>query len=270
MDLIEFARAGMDVLSSREAMRFGLVLVLVFLRVVFMVTLTPLFGGQATPTRFRLGMAIVLAVCLAPIVDNSRMAGAGGGDILIAMAREAMIGLTFALFVRIVFEMIGAVGALIDLSRGATMMQIFDPLSRSQQTTLGLLHSVMAIALFFAVGGHHMLLDALAVSLEIAPPGTELPSRFLGQPAVLALIGLFADMFALVVQMAAPVIVVMLVTDVALGMIDRIAQGVQVFFLGMGLKSLLAIGVVFLSIGFVLEEALSDSMRRMLDYVAGR
>ena len=204
MDLQELAKTGMDVLSSREALRYGMVLLLVFLRVVFIVTLTPLFGGQGTPARFRLGTALVLAVCLAPLVDRLVIGDPAAGDFLIYIAREAVIGLTMAVFVRILFEMIGAVGALIDVARGATMMQMFDPMSRAQQTPLGLLHSVMALALFFAIDGHHMLIGALAVSLEVAPPGTILPSHFVGESAIVSLISLFSDLFVLVVQMAMP------------------------------------------------------------------
>ena len=83
------------------------------------------------------------------------------------------------------------------------------------------------------------------------------------------MIGLFSDLFVLTVQMAAPVLVVMFVTDVALGMIDRIAQGIQVFFLGMGAKGLLAIWVVFLTLGFTLDEVIGDSMARVVEFFAG-
>lgn len=270
MDLLELAKAGADVLSTREALRYGVVLLLVFLRVVFLVTMTPLFGGQGTPARFRLGVALVLAICLAPVVDRAFLVEPASLDLVVDVAREAVIGLTMAVFVRILFEMIGAVGALIDVARGATMMQMYDPLSRAQQTPLGLFHSVVAITLFFAIDGHHLLIDALAASLEVAPPGTPLPGHFVGGAAVLELVSLFADLFVLVVQMAMPVIVVMLVVDVALGMIDRVAQGVQVFFLGMGLKGFAALTIVFLSIGLVMEDALLESMARMARFIAGR
>lgn len=270
MDLQELARIGTDILSSREAFRYGMVLLLVFLRVVFLVTLTPLFGGQGTPARFRLGTSVVLAVCLAPLVDPLVVGEPAAGDVILYIGREVVIGLTMAVFVRILFEMIGAVGALIDVARGATMMQMFDPMSRAQQTPLGLLHSVMALALFFAIDGHHMLIGALAASLDVAPPGTILPSHFVGESAIHSLISLFSDLFVLVVQMAMPILVVMLVIDVSLGMIDRVAQGVQVFFLGMGAKGLIALAIVFLSIGMVIEDALLDSMDRMVQFVSGQ
>lgn len=269
MDLSGIIQVGLDVLHSRLVVSYGMLLLLIVLRLTPILAFTPVFGGESTPRRFRIGLALLLAAAVTPFDAGLGVRDTAGGELLLLAVKELLIGITMALFVRILFDMIAAVGSLIDMSRGASMMQMFDPMSRSQQTPLALFHSVTALALFFSIGGHHLLLSAIVGSLQVAPPTQLLPGRFLGEPAVSALIGLFADLFALALQLAAPVIVVMFITDVALGMMDRIAQGIQVFFLGMPLKGLLGVWIVFLSIGFTLNEVISGAMARIAAFFAG-
>src|SRR5947209_11760077 len=94
---------------------------LLFARLLPIIVLTPVFGGQVLPRRLRMGLAFVFTAALLPPFLASFTTPLPVGRYGALLAKEAIVGVTLAFFVTMVFESIGAIGSLIDLSRGATL-----------------------------------------------------------------------------------------------------------------------------------------------------
>jgi len=242
---------------------------LVFLRLAPIVLWTPIFGGQGTPRRYRIGLALFLALGLAPLALPAVLAGdasLAGAPVLVG---ELLIGITIAVLVRLVFDLLATVGALIDGARGAMSAQLLDPLTRSGTPPLALFYSQLSLVLFFAVGGHELLFDALDASFVAAPPGAALGSNLLLEGASETALRSLSELFLIAVTLAAPVFAVLLVVDVALALANRAAPQIQVFFLGMSVKGVLGIGVALLTLGVGFDAVVRVAMERVVALCGG-
>lgn len=236
-------------------------------RIIPIVAFTPLFGGEAVPRRMRLGLAILLAIGLLPgFLPLFDRPAPWLGFSLLAL-KEALIGLALALFLNVFFEIFSAFGALVDLSRGATMANILDPLTKSQESPLALFFLQMAIVLFFAIGGHRLLLEAIADSFVVLPPQQTLPPHLWGTAAAFNFISLVADLFLIAFRLAAPVLLVVLLLDVALGLINRVAPQIQVNFVGMEIKGSVGVFIVLASLALIVNNEFPAILRAMRQWL---
>ena len=249
-----------------EVIGFLEVTFLVFLRVVWLVALTPVFGGERAPKRFKTAVALILAAVLAGSAYRPTAVPSDSGEFVVFATKEALIGLMLAVFVRILFDMLAEVGSFIDQTRGFSQAVSASPFEPGQQLPLNVFHMSLMLALFFSIGGHRMVIDALGASFEAAPIGRDLPERFLGGEGMRALVGLVADLFVISLKLAAPVIVAVFFVDVMLGLTNRVAQQVQVFFLGMTVKGIIALAFLVLTIGYTLDVVLDESFGRIATF----
>jgi type III secretion protein T len=243
----------MDPLSQLIAMPAlrggGQIASLLMARLLPMMVMTPVFGGQTMPRRLRIGIALAFTGALLPpfLPLFNRIIPAP--DYMILLAKEAVVGLVLAFFVQILFEAVAAVGALIDLARGATLANVFDPLTQDQQSILSALFTQFAIVLFISIGGMQLLFRGITESLVLIPPLKFLPVHEFGPQGAATPIALLSSLFLLAVQLGAPAVVVLLLTDFALGVINRVSPQIQVFFLGMTGKGSIGLIVVLLGLG---------------------
>lgn len=263
---MEFLRA-----LPPEVIEFLGLVGLVFLRVITLAAITPIFGGDSAPRRFKTAIALLLAFVLAGLAYRAEgvRVTESWGDYGRHALIEALIGIVLATFVRILFDFVSGVGSLVDLARGSTQSLVYDPFSRAQQSPLALFQLSLVLALFFSLGGHRWIVSAIAGSLEAAPLGGGFPERFLGASAVTMLISLVADLFVAAIQLAAPVIVTLFFVDMMLGLTNRVAEQVQVFFLGMTVKGLIGLGVFMLTLGYTLDVVVVDAFERIAAFFGG-
>ena len=83
---------------------------LVFARLLPIVAFTPIFGGSTTPRRYRAGLSILLALTLTPLLLPAQIQDGSGATYVALLAKEALVGLTIAVFIRVLFEMVAALG----------------------------------------------------------------------------------------------------------------------------------------------------------------
>lgn len=221
-------------------------------RVLPLVVLTPIFGGKAIPPSFRMLIGLVLVVGYWPALaalDPSKLTG----DLYpLLILKEAVVGLTLALLVGLTMEGISAAGAVMDATRGAETGQQLNPHSGEQNSILAGLFSQLAIVLFLSLGLHRVLLDGFGRGLIALPPTELMPAWMVASPMRESLLALSGQVLVVAIQIAAPVMIVMLLTDVGLALVNRTAPQIQVFFLGMEMKSTLPLFVLFLSLSIAI------------------
>lgn len=256
---------GVDPFADPELVRLGQLLLLLVLRILPVISFTPLFGGPETPPQFRMGFSVLIAVALV-LPASVSYPGPVAGDLFLALAaKEAFLGGSVAILVRILFDLLTSSGALVDVARGATIANVLDPASGEQRSLVSVFLGMAVPTLFLTAGGHRVLLAAFGDGLAEYPPGALAPPGLEGRPllgaeAALAVGDLFVDAFVLAVRLALPVVALLFVVDVALGFLNRVAPRVQVFFLGMTLKGSLGLGVFFLVLAIVFRELLEGAL----------
>jgi flagellar biosynthesis protein FliR len=133
-----------------------------------------------------------------------------------------------------------------DIQLGFGVAGLIDPTTRNQAPLLGTILNMTAVLTFFLIGGHRLLLKGLAFSLQQIPPG----SAFKGVPLAQVL-AQFGGMFTYAALLAAPVMTVVLLVDIAMAMMARTMPQMNVFIIGLPLKILVGLTVLAISLGFL-------------------
>lgn len=265
----ELARAlGLDEATFLGTLQIG---ALAYTRILVAITLVPFFGGKLVKQRVKMGIATALFLVLAPAAfpEESEPVTFTGGIFALLLMKEAFVGLVIGFLVALLFHAVEAAGRFIDFARGASMAQLMAPQVGSQVSLFGQIYLQMTIVIFLAIGGHHAFLRGLGRSYELIPV-TELPAMVGGGQAIgTLLIQSTSNLFGIALQLAAPAAAATFVTDVFLGIANKVAPQIQVFFLGMPLKAMVGILMVFLVFGLLKDEIIRTTGRVIDDMSEG-
>lgn len=244
----ELARViGMSEASILETFQLG---ALAFTRILVAISMVPFFGGKIVKQRVKMGIAFAIFLVLAPAAFPENKEGppafSSAGVFGVLLIKEAFIGFVIGFLLALVFHVVEAAGRFIDLARGASMAQVFAPHVGSQVSLFGQIYLQVTILIFLMVGGHYHFLRGLARSFDLIPID-EMPV-FAAGGELLAnhVITTTSKLFGIALQLAAPAAVATFVTDVFLGIANKVAPQVQVFFLGMPLKAMVGILMIYL------------------------
>jgi type III secretion protein T len=166
-------------------------------------------------------------------------------------AKEAFIGFLLGFFAAIPFWVAENIGNFIDNQRGATMGEVYSPLNGAQVSTTGIFFTQVVSTLFFTSGAVLLLLGALYKSYAIWPVFTDVVPFAPDAPA--QMLGALDGMLKTTVVIAAPVIIVMFLATIGLGLVNRTAPQLNVFFLSMPVKSALGIAMLILYLPFIMD-----------------
>ena len=226
------------------------VLSLMFLtiaRILPVIALAPFFGARVLPHPVKM----VLGLCLMTMVLPKVLGTLSGplpfnSTLMILFIKELFIGTILGFFVSLPFLILSSSGVLIDHQRGAASLMTNDPTIQNQSSPLGTLFNLILIVLFYLSDGPFIVIDTLLNSYDLVPPDQFLNPMFFNaeNPLRLRMDKTLQVFVELMIQFAMPGLLVILMTDTFLGIINRLAPQVQITFLGMGLKSWLALFIV--------------------------
>jgi type III secretion protein SpaR/YscT/HrcT len=221
-------------------------------RVAPVVWLCAPLGGPRLPAPVRVGFALLLAAVASPLLlaatDAAALAEAAALRLALLLAREVVVGLCLGLVASAAFRAAEIAGRLADTLRGANIAEVLVPTSEERTSPLGALYLLVATIVFFRVGGVPRLVEGLLGSYQALPIGGGLGAGA-ARRAALVVATASGRLIASGLALAAPVVVAVWLTDLGLALIARAAPQVPVYFVGLPLKGLLAIGIVLLGLG---------------------
>jgi flagellar biosynthetic protein FliR len=238
-----------DLLASfGEQQVAGFILVLGRISPLFL--LAPLFSSKLVPLRARGIIAVALAVGIAPIALNAPDAARIPMDALSfggLVLKEILVGMAFAFGVGVLFAALTAAGAIVDLLVGFSFGSLVDPLTGNQGGILNQLYSMVGLLIFVVTNGDAWVIEGLARTYDAVP--------LVDAPEIKSLVGgaqlAFSGILAAAVQICAPVILAMLLTDVAFGLVAKMMPQLNVFAVGFPTKVLVGVLVVGASLPLV-------------------
>jgi flagellar biosynthetic protein FliR len=242
---------------------------LVFVRCSTFLWASPIFAVPGIPSQVKAGFAFVLTIIIYPLitaVDNVIYNGVWG--YVIMMVSEAAVGLAMGFICTMVFNALRMAGQLMDMNIGFAMAQMMDPVSGSMNTPLGRFLFYVTLATFLCVDGHHGLIWGLVKSYQVLP----LNAAEMSGTATLFLIRAFADTFTLALKVAIPITAVLLMTDIALGVMGRTAPQMNIFMLGFPFKimlGLLSLAVLLPLMGSIFATIFDQMQKDLLLLVKG-
>jgi flagellar biosynthetic protein FliR len=239
---------------------------LAFTRIMAILIHLPMLGGQSIPNQVRIGLGLVLALILVPWQPLAPDAEALGFIVYsIAVAKEIIIGTLVGFAIDLVFGMIQIAGATMGLGSGFESGRIFNPALGDAGSAFDQLFLILLMLFFIVFDGHHIVLIAIQKTFQVLPLNGPLP--FNGLDVVISTTG---QLIAAGVHLALPVMTALIMTDLTLGLLARVAPQVQVYFLGLPVKvtvALLSLTLMFsVMLPFLRDvfRALGDNMLRFI------
>ena len=226
-------------------------------RISPIVVAAPFLGAKTAPVMARAGLAIVLSFVFLPITLGSMSNPIPFGSIYpYLFIKELFIGVIFGFFSLIPFLTAQSSGVVIDYLRGSSMLMAQDPSTQTQASPIGILYNWCLIVIYFYLGGPFYFFDAFASSYQVIGLDQFIPSAILQihSPLWVRLTEVVQDLFRISIQLAAPPILAILMAEVFLGIANRLAPQVQIGFLGMSLKSLFGLMLLWISWFLILKQ----------------
>ena len=250
----------LDFLAKIPHLSWSGVLSLFFLtlmRIAPIVSTVPFLGGKVTPIPAKMGLVICLGLIVFPMIAPISSHSSGFTAAFLGYSiKEIFIGFILGFFASAPFYMVQTSGILIDYQRGASMMQSQDPSMQNQASPIGILYNYILIVIFFEINGPFLFFDAVMQSYQIIPPDRFLNPLFFHAefPFWKTTIDLINKVVTIGIQLAAPALVAILMAEMFLGIANRLAPQVQIAFLGMSIKSLLGLGILWAAWFFLLKQ----------------
>ncbi|MBI5058321.1 flagellar biosynthetic protein FliR [candidate division KSB1 bacterium] len=206
---------------------------LVFIRLTAAFSVLPVFSNAAIPSMLKAGLAGIMALLVVPAMDPTMLAAHGTAlDFFNLALRESLCGILIGFVGQMLFYAVEVAGNLIGYQIGFSFVSSVDPNSDAQSTVMTQLYTIFATLLFLCLNGHHLMIGAVAESLQRIPVG----SFVIGDGFMTFFIASAATILADGVRLAAPIMVTLLVTDIGFGILTRVAPAMNVFVIGFPLK----------------------------------
>jgi flagellar biosynthetic protein FliR len=239
---------------------------LVLGRVGPLFALAPLFSSNMIPGRAKGLCALALTLGLAPIALGKREIPL---DILAyaeLMLKEILVGVAFAFALAALFAAVSTAGAFIDTLIGFSYGSLVDPITGNQSSVLTQAYTLVGVLVLIAIGGDQLMIKGLARSYDLVP--------LLDAPALPSLVGgvqtAFSQVFRSALELSAPVVLAIVITDGAFGVVSRVVPQLNVFAVGFPAKVTVGLLIISVSLPFTagwmadeLERSVSVALRSL-------
>jgi flagellar biosynthetic protein FliR len=213
----------------------------IFVRVAGIFVLTPVFSISEMPMTAKGFLAGGLSLVIYPIVAG-HLAPAAGLDLplLLVLVDHALIGVLIGFFILVYYTAFLMAGEFYSLKMGFGIINVIDPMSQTSIPILGQFKSLFALIIFISTNAHHLVIEALVYSFRVVP----VMALEAGRPLTGALLTAMNEMFVISFQLAAPIIGTVMVIEVVMGIMSKVAPQMNVMVVGFQIK--IVIGLVVL------------------------
>lgn len=199
-----------------------------FVRILAWLAIDPLLGSRSAPNSIRLGLAVVLAVVIAPTLPPTPYVPMVSGDGLLILLQQMAVGLALGFALRIVFSAMELAGQFVGMQMGLSMSSLYDPINGTQTPAIGQFLTMTTALLLFAMNGHHQVIAALWQSFRDIP----VAATPVAGKGFLVLVDWAGAIFSTGLHISLPVTAALLTANLALGIMTRAAPQLNIFSVG--------------------------------------
>lgn len=244
-------------------------------RAMGVILITPAFNRLGLTGLIRSSVAVTVALPVIPFVfiTLSSVGPLSTFTLVAILIKELLVGMVIGLVFGIPFWAAEVAGELVDLQRASTMGQLLDPMGDTESGVTSTLLVVILVALFFITGGFMVMLDGLYASYALWPVESFMP--VLDTRTALAVLEMLDQVMRIGVLMVAPLVIAILVADLMLAYLARMAPNLHVFSLSLAIKNLLFTFLMLVYIAFLVPQmlgelgTLGDGFRRLETLLGG-
>lgn len=247
-----------------------LTFLLAFLRISGLFFLMPFFSSSAVNTKVRIFFAISITFVIFPAIPKD-ISNIDIGNIYVFLSlaiREIAVGVIIGYFVTLIFSFVQTASEIYSTQMGFNMVNVFDPMAQMQVPILGQFNNLFFMSLFFISGMHGKFLAVVVKTFYNYPIGHV---GFYQENIVRAVIDGFQYSFVIAMQLALPIIGLLLLIDIILGIMSRIAPQMNVFFIGMPLKIMVGLFLLIALVPYMMtyfNMVIDESYGRVVKFIA--
>lgn len=224
----------------------------VFIRVTGLILFLPIFGDRNVPSVIKILFGLSLSFVAFPLVwQKGIFVNPGISDsvsrTVLAVFSDAVMGMMTGFVARWVFDAVQFAGHFAGTTMGFSIATVLDPHTESQNIAVAELQYILAVFIFFSMNGHHIYLRAILGSFEVIPPaGVDLFTK--SSEIVRYLIDMTGAVISLGVRLAAPIVVVVFLMNMAFGIMARAVPQMNVLVVSFAANIILGFFVLLVTL----------------------
>ena len=243
--------------------------VLLFFRVAGMFIYAPLFGSANIPKQVRVLMAAIIAMGISSTITRPAVLPASLGMLTVGIAGEIIFGLAMGMTASFTFIGVQWAGEIIGQQMGLNISEVFDPQFGGQSSIIGNIYFLLTLIIFLLIGGHRAMIEAVRDSV------VHLPLLSVGMSASLfdLIVSVFHASTILAFQLAAPILVTMLIVDLCMGFVGKTVPALNLMSAGLSVRGLVGFVILIFGIGLsnnVIRESMVETMNHVMSAYQSR
>jgi flagellar biosynthetic protein FliR len=233
---------------------------LVLARIGPLFVIAPLFSSKMVPVRARGVAAVALAVGLSPLALHDSKLPTDALSLAGLIGKEALVGFAFAFTISVLFAAVSIAGSFLDTLIGFSYGGLVDPVNGTQSAAMSQVYTLVSVMVFIAIGGDSWMIQGLGKTYDLI--------GLTDMPAIGALVGgaqhTFSTIFVSAIELAAPVLIALIITDAGFGVVSRVMPQLNVFAVGFPAKILVGFVIIGASLPFVAGWISNELQRSVL------
>lgn len=239
------------------------ILILILVRISCFVFVAPFFGMSNVPSRAKIGLSVFVSLMIYGFVDKTAVSYSGLFGYAVIVLKEGITGLLIGLAANICNSIILFAGNIIDMDIGLAMATEFDPTMKTQVTITGNLYNYFVLMMLVATNMHHYILRAVIDSYQVIPVNGQV---FDWNHLLSSMTQYMTDMFVIAFRIVLPVFACIMILNCILGIMAKVAPQMNMFAVGMQMKVLVGLIVLFLTVTLLpgISDFIFTEMKRMI------
>lgn len=225
-------------------------------RILALMASAPVFNNRASPARIRLAVGLVVTFALVPVLPPMPAITPGSWLGLAIIAQEILIGVLLGFTLRLIFAAIDIAGSVIGMQMGLSFAISYDPQTAGQTPVLSEFLTLFTTLIFLALNGHLLTIQVLTESFRLLPVGLS-PLSTGGYTALLTWSSI---LFSAGLLLALPLITTLLISNLAMGVLARVAPQLNIFAVGFPVTLMAGFVLLMFSIPYI-----GTALQRLFD-----
>ena len=242
---------------------------LILTRVSCFVFVAPFFNMKGVPSQVRAAISVFMSMLLYQVLTPAEAVVYDTvlGYAMIVM-KEAIAGLLLGFGSNICMSIVNFAGSIADMETGLSMVTLLDPTTKENTSISGVLYQYIFTMMFIASGMYRYLLGALADSFVLIPVNGAV---FHADSLLNSMITFMSDYIVIGFRIVLPIFCVILLLNAILGILAKVSPQMNMFAVGIQLKILVGLSVMFFTVGMLSGAAdfIYQEMKQMMQSFIG-
>ncbi len=218
---------------------------LILVRISAFVAVAPYFSSSQVPRKIKAGISLAIAMLLWFMVPSNEIVYETVIEYATIVVKEASVGLIIGFAANLSNYIILFSGRIIDMDMGFSMVNVFDPVTKEQVSISGTLYNYLIMLCLLCSGMHTYVLRALVDSYQLIPINGAI---FNVNGLYQGMLEFLADYVIIGFRICLPIFMSIMVLNVVLGVLAKVAPQMNMFVVGMQLKILTGLAVMFVTV----------------------